>query len=176
MRVDTLKQLFLEELHDIHIAEQQILKALPKMAKAASATELQQALEQHLEVTEQHVERLGEIFQQLGEPASNSKRCKGMAGLLEEGQEILKKKMDASLKDAAIISAAQRVEHYEMAVYGTLRAFAEQLGAGDVARLLDKTLEEEREADRDLSQIAQGMVNPEASMKEDMEETEEIER
>src|SRR4030095_14837116 len=107
-------------------AEQQILKALPQMVKAASDAELKEALEQHLQVTEEHVERLDQIFDKMGQSPAN-KKCKGMAGLLEEGQEILKADMDPALKDAAIIGAAQRVEHYEMAVYGTLRSFADQL-------------------------------------------------
>ncbi|HZN55827.1 MAG TPA: ferritin-like domain-containing protein [Candidatus Polarisedimenticolaceae bacterium] len=166
MRIETLEKLFLEELQDIRSAEQQILKALPQMVKAASDAELKEALEQHLQVTEEHVERLDQIFEKMGHrPAS--KKCKGMAGLLEEGQEILKADMDPALKDAAIIGAAQRVEHYEMAVYGTLRSFADQLGVDDVARLLETTLDEEKEADMQLTEIAQSVVNPQAAGEEE---------
>ena len=166
MRIETLEKLFLEELSDIRSAEQQILKALPKMVKAANDAELKESLEEHRQVTEEHVERLDRIFELLGERPS-SKKCKGLAGLLEEGAEMLKMEMEPILKDAAIIGAAQRVEHYEMAVYGTLRSFADQLGAADAARLLEQTLDEEKEADLQLTEIAHSVVNPQAAEEEE---------
>ena len=169
MRIETLEKLFLEELADIRSAEQQILKALPKMVKAASDAELTESLEEHRRVTEEHVERLDRIFELLGESPA-SRKCKGMAGLLDEAQEMLKKEMDPALKDAAIIGAAQRVEHYEMAVYGTLRSFADHLGSGEVARLLERTLDEEKEADLQLTEIAHSVVNPQAAEEEEADD------
>ena len=166
MRIETLEKLFLEELADIRSAEQQTLKALPKMVKAANDAELKESLEEHRRVTEEHLERLDRIFELMGQrPAA--KKCKGMAGLLDEAQEVLKKEMDPALMDAAIIAAAQRVEHYEMAVYGTLRSFADQLGSGEVARLLERTLDEEKEADLQLTEIAHSVVNPQAAEEEE---------
>ena len=127
MKINSLNVLFQEELKDIYDAEKRLVRALPKMAKAASAAELRQALEEHLEVTKGHVQRLEQVFELLGVPAK-AKPCAGMKGLIEEGEEVLGEDASEALMDAAIIGAAQRVEHYEMAAYGTARTFAERLG------------------------------------------------
>ncbi len=156
------RDLFISELRDVYSAESQILKALPKMVKVARNKELKQAFSDHLAATKVHVERLGGIFQTLG-VAKKGKLCKGMEGLLAEGAEVIAEDMPAEVKDAALISAAQRVEHYEMAAYGCLRAFAKALGELEIARVLQATLDEEGDADRLLSQIAEFAVNLEAS-------------
>jgi ferritin-like metal-binding protein YciE len=168
MKLDTLKKLYLEELRDIYNAEQQLVKALPKMAKGASSDELKQAIEDHLGETKTHVERLEEIFSGLDEEAKG-KTCKAMKGLIEEGSEILDEKGEESVLDAGIIAAAQKVEHYEIATYGTLRSWADLLGEDEAADLLQQTLDEEGEADKRLNEIAEGIVNPEA-----LEETHEV--
>src|SRR5437868_434829 len=138
------EELFSDELADIHDAERQILKALPKMIKAASSSQLQQALEQHLSVTEKQVERLEEIFSTMETPSK--KTCKGMAGLLAEGEHLLKEDLEPDVRDAGIIAAAQKVEHYEMAAYGSARTFAMYLGNDRAVELLQETLDEEKEA------------------------------
>ena len=161
MKLDTLKKLYLEELRDVYSAEQQLVKALPKMAKGASSDELKQAIEDHLEETETHVERLEEIFKTLDEDAKG-KTCHAMKGLIEEGSEILQEKGEESVIDAGIIAAAQKVEHYEIATYGTLRSWAELLGEDEAADLLQQTLDEERETDKRLTELAEEIVNPEA--------------
>jgi ferritin-like metal-binding protein YciE len=162
MEIQSLETLLHEELKDILGAEKQVLEALPKMIEAASAKELKKALKNHLEQTREHVDRLGKAFEALGHKAE-SKTCKGMAGLLQEGAEVLKTKMPDAVKDAAIIGAAQRVEHYEMAAYGAARSFAKQLDRLDVAHILQNTLNEEGEADRVLTEIAEFAVNIEAA-------------
>src|SRR4029077_16238936 len=160
MKLDTLRKLYIEELRDVYNAENQVLKALPKMTKAASAEELREALQDHLEETKGHVERIEEIFNELNE-SPKSKTCHGMKGLVEEGSEILEEKGEESVIDAGIIAAAQKVEHYEIATYGTLRTWAELLGETEAADLLQQTLDEEGDADKRLNELAEEIVNPE---------------
>jgi len=166
--MEALQKLLTDEVKDLYDAEQQILKALPKMIEECSSSELKQALQEHLTVTQQHVTRLQEVLGEFGE--KTGKRCKGMAGIIAEGEELLKEDFEDSTKDAAIIGAAQKVEHYEIASYGTARTLAETLGNERVAQLLEETLEEEKEADQLLTQIAESSVNAEASAEEDEEE------
>ena len=162
MKLDSLETLYVEELRDIYNAENQLLKALPKMAKQASSPELKQAFEEHLGQTEEHVERLEEIFKQLDKKPAG-KTCKAMKGLIEEGSEIMEKEGEESVLDAGLIAAAQKVEHYEIASYGTVRAFANMLGEEDAAELLQQTLDEEGETDKRLSELAEEIVNVEAT-------------
>jgi len=161
MEVDSLKKLYVEELKDLYSAEKQILQALPKMVKKATNAQLKDAFQEHLQVTQGHVERLERIFEGLGKPA-RGKKCKAMEGLLEEGKEVMAEDMEDDVMDAALISAAQRVEHYEMAGYGTVRTWAQQLGETEAARLLQATLDEERDADKSLTQLAESTINVEA--------------
>src|ERR1700682_1026407 len=161
MKLDSLKKLYLEELRDLYSAETQLVKARPKMVKGASAAELKQAFGNHLEQTEEHVERLNEIFGRLDEKPTG-KICKAMKGLIEEGSEMLEEEGEESVIDAGLIGAAQRVEHYEIASYGTVRTFANLLGEQDAAELLQQTLDEEGETDKELSELAEGIVNNEA--------------
>ena len=161
MSLDTLEKLYISELRDLYSAENQLLKALPKMAKGASSNELKDAFEKHLEQTKGHVERLEQIFEQLDE-SPKGKTCHGMRGLIEEGSEILKEKGEGSVLDAGIIVAAQKVEHYEIAGYGSVRTFANLLGKDEAASLLQFTLEEESETNELLNRLAEGIVNPEA--------------
>jgi ferritin-like metal-binding protein YciE len=148
-----LHELFLDELADMYHAEHQLVKALPKMAKAAESDELKTAFENHLQETENHVSRLDQVFASLDEKA-RSKKCKAMHGLVEEAEEILKENKDSTALDAALISAAQKVEHYEIASYGTLAAWAEQMGHDEALLLLKETLGEEKAADEKLSELA----------------------
>ena len=161
MKLDTIEKLYISELRDLYSAENQLLKALPKMAKAASSQELKDAFEKHLEQTKGHVERLEQIFQQLNE-SPKGKTCRGMKGVIEEGSEILKEDGEDSVLDAGIIVAAQKVEHYEIANYGSVRTFANLLGKDDVAGLLQSTLDEESETNEILNRLAESVVNPEA--------------
>lgn len=161
MSLDTLEKLYISELRDLYSAENQLLKALPKMAKGASSNELKDAFEKHLEQTKGHVERLEQIFEQLDE-SPKGKTCHGMKGLIEEGSEILKNDGEGSVLDAGIIVAAQKVEHYEIAGYGSVRTFANLLGKDEAASLLQFTLEEESETNELLNRLAEGIVNPEA--------------
>jgi ferritin-like metal-binding protein YciE len=170
MPLHTLQDLYVDELKDLYSAEQQILKALPKMAKAASNPELKNAFNLHLQQTEEQVRRLDHIFSELGKNP-RGKKCMGMAGLIEEGQEILKEKADPAVKDAGLISAAQRVEHYEMAGYGTVRTFAQMLGFDDAAEALQQTLDEEGDTDHKLTQLAENIINPEAESEDEEEDT-----
>ena len=151
--VNTIDQLFVEELKDIYSAETQITKALPKMVKAATSEELKTAFKEHLEETEGQIERLDQIFENL-HINPKGKTCDGLKGVLEEGEEMLKETGEGSVRDAALISAAQRVEHYEMAAYGAVRTYAEKLGKKQFVELLQETLEEEKAADNKLTQIA----------------------
>jgi ferritin-like metal-binding protein YciE len=169
MKLDNLRKLYIEELRDLYSAENQLLKALPKMAKGASSDELKQAFENHLQETEGHVERLETIFEDLDE-SPKGKTCHAMKGLVEEGSEILEEEGEESVLDAGIIAAAQKVEHYEIASYGTVRTFAELLGEKNAAKLLQQTLDEEGAADEKLNELAEGIVNPEA-----LSESEELE-
>jgi ferritin-like metal-binding protein YciE len=154
MTVDTMEKLFIAELKDLYSAENQITKALPKMVKAASSADLKKAFESHLRETEGQIERLVKICDMLG-MNPKGKSCEGMKGVLEEGSSMLHESAEGDVRDAALISAAQRVEHYEMAAYGTVRTYAQILGQAEAARLLEETLEEERAADQKLTSIAQ---------------------
>jgi ferritin-like metal-binding protein YciE len=153
MEHQALKELYIDELKDIYNAENQLVKALPKMAKAANSEELRTGFEQHLEQTRGHVQRLEQIFKELGEKPSG-KKCKGMEGLVAEGQEMMGEDFEDDVMDAALISAAQRVEHYEIAAYGTVRTYAELLGEDTAVQLLEQTLEEEKETDQKLTDMA----------------------
>jgi ferritin-like metal-binding protein YciE len=155
-----LEELLADELKDLYSAENQIIKALPKMAKATSTPELKRAFERHLEETRRQVDRLEQIGEQL-EIKLTGKKCKGMEGLIEEGKELMGELEDEAL-DAGLIGAAQKVEHYEIAAYGTARAHAEMLGYSKVARLLQQTLNEEANTDKKLTQLAESVVNVEA--------------
>jgi ferritin-like metal-binding protein YciE len=168
MAMDSLKDLYVDELKDLYNAENQLLKALPKMAKKASAPELKRAFQEHLTQTEGHVNRLEKIFEGLGEKPTG-KTCKAMKGLIEEGKEIIEEDGDGSVLDAALIGAAQRVEHYEIAGYGVVRTFASLLGEEDAMESLQRTLNEEGEADKKLTQIAESVINIEASEAEENE-------
>jgi ferritin-like metal-binding protein YciE len=161
MKLNTLKQLYISELRDLYSAENQLLKALPKMARGASSPELKDAFEKHLEQTKVHVLRLEELFGQLDE-SPKGKTCHGMKGLIEEGSEILKEDGEDSVLDAGIIVAAQKVEHYEIASYGSVRTFANLLGRDEEAKLLQSTLDEEAETNEILNRLAESVVNPEA--------------
>jgi ferritin-like metal-binding protein YciE len=162
MSLDSLQALFLEELKDVLNAEKQLVAALPRMAKASQTPELQQAFTSHLKETEGHVRRLEQIFKDLGQ-TPRGKKCKGMEGLIEEGKEVLQEDGDPAVLDAAIIAAAQRVEHYEIAAYGCLRTYAQLLGHENAANLLQQTLEEEEAADEKLNTIAEQNVNAQAA-------------
>jgi ferritin-like metal-binding protein YciE len=161
MKLNTLEQLYISELRDLYSAENQLLKALPRMAKGASSPELNDAFEKHLEQTKGHVERLEQIFQQLDE-IPKGKTCHGMKGLIEEGSEILKEDGEDSVLDAGLIVAAQKVEHYEIAGYGSVRTFANLLNQDEAAKLLQSTLDEESETNEILNQLAENIVNQEA--------------
>jgi ferritin-like metal-binding protein YciE len=168
VKLQDLRDLWVDELKDLYHAEHQILKALPKMAKAAVDDELRTAFEEHLEQTRGHVERLEQVFEQIGE-APKGKRCKGMEGIIAEGKEMIDLDLPEPVGDAALIAAAQRVEHYEIAAYGTVRTYAELLGEGDAATLLEETLNEEKETDERLTAIAES-VNPEAAEPEESDD------
>jgi ferritin-like metal-binding protein YciE len=162
MSLDSLKKLFVEEVKDIYNAEKQLLRALPRMAKAAESTELRQAFTKHLKETEGHVQRLERIFRELGQ-AVRGKQCKGMAGLIEEGKEKLEEESEAPVLDAALIASAQKVEHYEIAAYGCLRTYAQLLGYDQAAELLEQTLAEEEAADKKLTELGEGGINQAAA-------------
>jgi len=168
---EELRELYIDELRDLYNAENQLVKVLPKMAKAASNEQLSQAFEDHLRETTEHVARLEQIFELLGEKPTG-KKCMGMEGLVKEGSETMKEDYEDAVKDAAIIGAAQRVEHYEMEGYGTVKAFAELLGEDDHVSLLEQTLEEEKAADQKLSDLAEE-INQEAIGGEEAGEDEE---
>jgi ferritin-like metal-binding protein YciE len=161
MEMDTLKDLYIEELKDLYSAEKQIVKALPRMIKATSHKQLQQAFRNHLRQTEQHAVRLERICKELG-VSPRGKKCVGMEGLLEEGKELIQEKPDPDVLDAGLISAQQHVEHYEMAGYGTVRTYARQLGFEEHAQLLQQTLDEEGETDHLLTDLAESSINIEA--------------
>jgi ferritin-like metal-binding protein YciE len=173
VEINSLRELYVEHLRDLYDAENQLLKALPKVAKEASSEELRQAIDEHLEQTRDQAERLEQIFEQLGEKAKG-KKCKGMQGLLEEAQETLDEDMEEDTKDAAIIAAAQRVEHYEISGYGTARTYANLLGENEASELLEETLNEEKETDQKLTQLAE-QINVEAVEDEEEVEGEEEE-
>ena len=156
-----LEKLFIEELSDIHNAETQLIKALPKMAKAAQSPELRAAFEEHLEQTKEQIKRLDEIFESIGE-SMKKKTCKGMKGLIDEGNEMAKEFDSDNALDAALICAAQKVEHYEIASYGCLCTWAKELGHEDALDLLQETLDEEKETDQKLTELAESSRNVEA--------------
>ncbi len=161
-KIRTFEDLFVDELKDLYNAEQQLTRALPKMAKAASTPELKKAFESHLEETKQQVQRLEQVFEEIGTPAKG-KTCQAMKGLIEEGSELLGEGMENEVLDAGLIGAAQRVEHYEIAAYGTARTMAEALGHKKAVKLLDQTLKEEKAADEKLTRIAESVVNVRAA-------------
>jgi len=159
--IGTLDELFVDELRDLYDAEKQLTKALPKMAKAASSEELRAAFEEHLEQTEGQVQRLEQIFEALGQKATG-KKCAAMAGLVKEGEELADD-AQAAVRDAGLIAAAQKVEHYEIAGYGSARTHAQLLGNDEAVQLLEETLEEEKETDQKLTELAESSVNEEAA-------------
>ena len=164
MDQETLQDLFIDQLKDLYNAENQLTKALPKMAKASSDPNLAQAFTDHLEETKGHVQRLEQIFEELGE-SPKGKTCKAMEGLIAEGKEQMEEDAEPEVMDAGLIAAAQRVEHYEMAGYGCVRAYAKALGHGAALKLLQETLEEEGAADKKLTRLADGIINIEAQAK-----------
>lgn len=170
MANDAMRELYVAELRDLYNAETQLTKALPKMAKAASNSELRQAFEEHLRQTSEQVSRLEQIFEMLEEKPTG-KKCLGMEGLVKEGAETMKEDYEGSIMDAALIGAAQRVEHYEIAGYGTVREFAELLGEDEHVPLLEQTLEEEKETDEKLTQLAE-QINTQAQQEAEGEESE----
>src|SRR5205809_1121892 len=171
MKIESLRELYLEELRDVFDAENQLVKALPKMVKAAQNEELKAAFEQHLEQTQEHVERLNRVFEELGEKPKGTK-CEAMKGLLEEAKKMMDETQDEETVDAAMIAAAQKVEHYEIATYGTLRTWAELLGFDEQADILQETLDEEKDTDENLTELAVSSVNLEAAGEEGEEEEE----
>lgn len=173
MTIDSLETLLSEQLRDIYDAEKQITKALPKMAKAAESEELKAAFTEHLEVTKRQIGRLEEVFQMMGGKAK-SKPCAGMKGLIEEGEEIINEDSEEPFGDEAIIAAAQKVEHYEIAAYGTVRTFAKAMGNDRVAELLEQTLDEEKEMDKKCTMIAESILAEIEEEEEDISGEEEI--
>jgi ferritin-like metal-binding protein YciE len=169
MALHSLHDLYVNELKDLYSAENQLVKALPKMAKAAAAPELRAAFEEHLQVTRGHVKRLEMIFEGLG-VSPKGKKCKAMEGLVEEGKEVMEEDGENAVIDAALIAAAQRVEHYEIAGYGTVRTFANLLGYGKAADLLQATLDEEAEADKALNELAETVINIKAEQSDGEED------
>jgi ferritin-like metal-binding protein YciE len=161
-KIQTLNDLFLEELGDLYSAETQLIAALPKMAKATNSPELKSALEEHLEKTRMHASRLEEIFKDLGQKPKQV-TCKAMKGLIEEGEEMVHKADRSPARDAGIIGSAQRVEHYEIAGYGTAKSHASMLGHSRIQELLEETLEEEKEADKNLNELAENSINAQAN-------------
>ena len=161
MKLESLKDLYLEQLKDLYSAESQIIDALPRMAEAADSADLRKAFNDHLRQTEEHVRRLERIFQSLQENPKGE-TCEGMKGLLKEGSKMMKMSGDPSVIDAGLIAAAQRVEHYEMAGYGTVRTYAEMLGKTEHASLLERTLQEEEQTDERLTELAESHINQEA--------------
>jgi len=160
-KITTMEELFIDELRDLYDAETQLTKALPKMAKAASSDELRNAFEEHLEQTENQVERLKRIFE-LSSEKPTGRKCAAMAGLIKEGDAMVSHSDDTPVRDAGLIAAAQKVEHYEISGYGSARTHAELLGNDEAVRLLEETLREEKETDEKLTELAQSMINEEA--------------
>ena len=170
----TLHDAFLDELRDSYDAEKQLTKALPKMAKAANSPELREAIESHLEETRQQVERLEQVFESLGEKP-RGKHCDGIAGIIQEAQAVMQEDFDEPTADACLIASAQRAEHYEMAAYGTLVAWARAMGHDEAADLLQETLDEEKAADEKLNTLAEGGINEQAAEGAQQSEEEEEE-
>jgi ferritin-like metal-binding protein YciE len=161
MKIESMEDLFLEQVEDLYDAEKRLVKALPKMAEASTSQSLRQAFQSHLMETEGHVGRLENIFRTLGKSAK-SQTCDAMKGLISEGEDMISNIDESSLRDAGLIAAANRVEHYEIAAYGSARTFAETLGLREASTLLEQTLQEEKKADQKLTQLAESMVNEEA--------------
>jgi ferritin-like metal-binding protein YciE len=162
MKLNNLNDLFVDQIRDLYNAERQIEKALPKMVSSASSPDLQQGFQTHLEQTKHQVDRLTQIFEEL-KLRPTGKACQGMEGIISEGEEFIKEKgIDPAVKDAALIASAQRVEHYEIAGYGTARTYAQKLGYTQAARLLEQTLQEERQTDEKLTQLAESGINQQA--------------
>jgi ferritin-like metal-binding protein YciE len=161
VNLDNLRDLYHEQLKDVYSAEKQLVDALPKMAQAASSPELRQAFEHHLELTQRHFEHVRGLLDRIDVNPGN-KKCVGMEGLIEEGDEMAKQKGDADARDAGLVAAAQKVEHYEIATYGTLRTWAKMLGENDTATMLQEILDEEYEADNKLDKLAEGFLNRQA--------------
>jgi len=163
-KLNNLRDLYVDQLNDLYSAEQQITKAMPKFAKAVSSDTLRSAFEEHMDQTRQQIRRLETIFDRMGMDKSqrDSVSCEGMKGILQEGESVLSKTKDASVRDAAIIASAQRIEHYEIAGYGTARAYARALGENDAERLLTETLDEESQTDKRLTTLAEGRINVDA--------------
>ncbi len=161
MKIESMEDLFLEQMEDLYDAEKRLVKALPKMAEASTSQSLGQALQSHLLETEGHVSRLEKIFGMLGKDPK-SQTCDAMKGLISEGEDIVSDIDKSSLRDAGVIAAANRVEHYEIAAYGSARTFAQTLGMTQAAALLEQTLQEEKKADQKLTQLAESMINEEA--------------
>ena len=175
-KIDSMRTLLVQELRDLYDAEKRLTKAIPKLVKETTSDDLSTALEEHMRETEEQVSRIERAFQALGEPAK-AKECAGMRGIIEEGDEHVGEDFaDDGLRDATIIGAAQRVEHYEIAAYGTAAAHAKLLGLDEVVQLLEETLEEEKAADEKLSEIAEQLVNPDAATREEGDEEEDDER
>ena len=174
MAVTSIEDLFVNELRDIYSAEKQLTRALPRMAKAAKHPDLREAFESHLEETQGQVERLEQVFESLGEKV-RGKHCDGIAGIIEEGKSIMEEDFDDTTMDACLIAAGQRAEHYEMAAYGTLVAWAQAMGHTEAAKLLQQTLDEEKAADKKLSELAEGGINQSAADGAHSEEDEEPE-
>ena len=170
MELETLRDLYIDELKDLWSAEKQLVQALPRMAKAANDPQLAKAFTNHLRETERQVTRLERIFRDLGE-SPRGKKCVGMEGLIEEGKELIKEKPEPQVLDAGLIAKAQHIEHYEMAGYGTVRTYAQVLGEERQAQLLQETLDEEGNADKLLTQLAEGSINIEAAQGDEEEET-----
>ena len=170
----TLRSLLIDELRDVYHAERQLVKALPKLAKAATSEELREAVESHLAETEEQVSRLEKAFELLNEPAK-AKVCAGMQGIVEEAADLIREEEEGAALDAALIASAQRAEHYEIAAYGTLKAWAEALGESDVAELLSATLDEEKAADEKLSALAEAGINEAAAAGEEEDDDEDAE-
>lgn len=161
MKIETMDDLFLEQIEDLYDAEQRLVKALPKMAEASTSAQLRQAFESHLEQTRGHVRRLETIFREIGKDAK-AETCDAMKGLIEEGEDLIDDIENTTLRDAGLIAAANRVEHYEIAGYGSAKAFAQKLGLNNAVTLLEQTLQEEKEADRKLTSLAENVINADA--------------
>ncbi|HEY9420013.1 MAG TPA: ferritin-like domain-containing protein [Thermoanaerobaculia bacterium] len=161
MEIDSLRKLYIEELKDIYSAEKQLIQAMPRMAKKTKNEKLRKGFEQHLETTRMQLERLDRIFEMIGK-APRGKKCKAMEGLIEEGKEMMQEDMDEDVMDAALISSAQKIEHYEIASYGTVRTYANLLGEKEHVKLLQQTLDEEGNMDKQLTQLAESEINVEA--------------
>jgi ferritin-like metal-binding protein YciE len=167
MKINNLNDLFMDQLKDIYSAEKQIIQALPKMAKAAQSDDVRQAFQEHLDVSKQQLERLNQVFEQLGTNPGR-KKCMGMEGLLKEADEFMSEQVASDVMDAGLIANAQRVEHYEIAAYGTVRTFAQMMGHNQAASLLQQTLDEEGQTDQKLSKLAERQANISAEQKTNM--------